>query len=262
MTDKNMSDIAKRKYPQATNFVCDMVEELIEDGELDFPESTFADAVGLHSQGIRFRQTKSNCIQKHLTGAEHTSYYEIDDYLASHLVEFAREKHEFFDFCAHICATNLLSSMPLPFPLTLFGAKLLKGEISRPNPRHRPRASVWLEQSFLWSLTIDVKRLFDLKLTRNDEVSAQISACDAVAEGLTFCGRKTRYSEIKNLMVHPDKAQLRKEFEATSRMFLRSRSTKKILNALHPDFTEEQIKRAIEDVMDINGTFPQGGQKS
>jgi hypothetical protein len=108
----------------------------------------------------------------------------------------------------------------------------------------------------LWSTALDVLDNYDLTLTRNDEGGEKNSACDAVAEGLSVCGRKTRYAEIKNIMVHPDYARLRMEFEVSRKIF--NRSQKILEGGLALDRSQKDVilEATVDDVLDIMGTFP------
>jgi len=73
---------------------------------------------------------------------------------------------------------------------------------------------------------------FGLTLTRNDEAKHKMSVCDALAEALTVCGRKTTYAEIKKLYVHRDFARFRKENAIASDAWKRKESIKMVAAAL------------------------------
>lgn len=246
-----------RKYREATLYLCDYLEDLIgEDGEIDYPESTFADSVLGYSHHVRMRNKPLyNRLFSEENGQRTIPYYEIKEPISVALVKLAENDAEFFDYCSQICSFNVWAEAPLPGPLRLFARKVLIGELARPKKRARPRRKDWLTRSLLWSLTLEVIEEFDLVLTRNDESQEHISACDAVAEALTTCGRKTRYSEIKNLMVHPDNARLRAEFEASRSIMQRWWKAEPPQNALHPDYWEYWVKAAEADVLDILKVF-------
>ena len=94
-----------------------------------------------------------------------------------------------------------------------------------------------------------------MKPTRNDEPRSKHSACDAMAEALTVCGRKTNYTELKNLMVATNKKRFRDEFLACSNMW-RWRN----IRGLDPDATA--AARALETVREILRTIPSKHEKS
>ena len=234
-----------KSYLDATRWACDQVEERIVDGELEFPECTFADAVVEYSAGIEWVQPEDE---------DAPSFYVVTDQMAAQLWRLAAQSYEFFDLCKKICAYNLYANAELPKCLRIFVFEVFEDRLKRPTPRHRVRDRNFLEQIFLWSTTKDITRRFGLPLTRND-VSPSHSACDAMAEALSICGRKTNYTEIKHLMVHPDKKRLRDEFLASIRI-----GSRKNIRGLDPDATAEA--RALETVRDILGTFPTKQEKS
>ncbi|SFL39646.1 hypothetical protein [Shimia haliotis] len=250
-------------YRKATNYACDMVETNIDaEGELDFPSSTFADSVFHYSEHIVLKK-------KHLFNRMHpsyeqseVSYWEIQPFVGFYLWALAELDCEFFDYLVEVCATNIAAKVILLEPLNDFAANALKGELVRPRKARRPRKKDWLAKSFLWSLTLELVEDFDLELSRNDESPNQFSACDAVAEALTVCGRTTKYTEIKNLMVHPDRARRRKEFEVSRAIYSRWRNIDAPRNALAPEFSEFWQEAAKRDVLDILGTFPPTQEKT
>jgi hypothetical protein len=113
-----------------------------------------------------------------------------------------------------------------------------------------------LEKEYLWRPTHKLVQDYDLLLTRNDASSNRTGACDAVAEALTVCGRKTSFTEIKNLMVHPDNQRFREEFEATRKIVSRLDKANTPKNALAPGYGEFWIDASRKDVLDILDTFP------
>ncbi len=233
-----------KAYRDATNWACDQVEGRIVEGKLDFPESTFADAVVEFSAGIEFFRPE-----------DARPFYIVTEVLAAELWVLANDHYQFFDLCRKICAKNVLVDAELPKFLRIFAEQFLEGKIKRPNPNHRERNKDWLAQFFLWSAIGEIARRFALKPTRNDVTRSKLSACDAMAEALTVCGRKTIYSEMKHLMVHPGKERLRGEFLACSNMWRRRNR-----RGLDPDATA--AARALETVREILGTFPTKQEKS
>jgi hypothetical protein len=233
-----------KAYRDATNWACDQVEGRIVEGKLDFPESTFADAVVEFSAGIEFFQPE-----------DARPFYIVTEEMAAQLWLLSDNNYQFFDLCRKICAKNLLADAELPKFLRIFAEQFLDGKIRRPTPNNRERNKDWLAQFFLWSAIGEIARRFALKPTRNDETRSKRSACDAMAEALTVCGRETKYSEMKHLMVHPDKERFRDEFLACSQMWRR-----KDIRGLNPDATA--LARAQETVRDILRTFPTSKGKS
>ncbi len=225
-------------YQDATRWACDQVEEKIVDGRLDFPECTFAETLIEVAAGLELVQPED---------AE--SYYLVTEQLAEHLWLLSMENDEFFDFCARMCATNLLADAPLPECLRIFASQVLSGDLKRPTPPNRPRTRNWLEQMFLWSTIKGIEQKFDLNITRNDVPASSYSACDVMAEALTVCGRKTKYSEIKNLMVHKNSQRFREEILAYVQI-----GRRKNLRGLDPDATA--AARALEAVREIRRTLP------
>lgn len=244
-----------RKYKEATLYLCDYLEDIIgADGEIDYPESTFADSVLGFSSHIQMRNKRVNNRSLGEEPQEAVPYFEVKIPISYALVALAKKDEDFFDYCSEICALNILHEMPLPEPLRLFAYEVLAGKQARPKRQARPRKKNWATKSLLWSLTLEVIEEFDLLLTRNDS-SERYSACDAVAEALTVCGRKTNYSEIKNLMVHPDNTRLRLEFEASKNIMSRWWKVEPPQNALDPDYFDFWVKAAEADVLDILRAF-------
>ena len=231
-------------YQDATRWACDQVEDKIVDGRLDFPECTFAETLIEVAAGLELVQPE-----------DADSYYIVTEQLAGHLWRLSMENDEFFDFCAKMCATNLLADAPLPKCLRIFSSQVLSGDLKRPTPPNRPRNRNWLEQMFLWSTLRGIAQKFNLDLTRNDIPAYSYSACDVMAEALMVCGRKTTYSEMKNLMVHKNSKRFREEIMAFSRI-----GSRKNLRGLDPDATAEA--RALETVREIRRTLPQEKKSS
>lgn len=243
------------QYQEAETYVCDVVEDLIMDGDLSFPSYTFADAVGSFSRGVK-QVTHRTAINPDGAAA-----YLVDESAAAFIVGFAQDDYRFFDLCIDIVSTNVAVGAQMPSPLRHFAASVLRNQFKRPSPRHRPRKANWLEKNFLFSLTQQVTDDFQLTITRNDvphpdSATAYQSACDAVANGLTVCGRQTKYHEIKNLMVHPDNARLRSEFRAAGRIWRRGK-TDLPGNALRPDYWDHRTELTKSDARDIWETFTQ-----
>jgi hypothetical protein len=248
-----------KKYRAATNYACDLVEPFIdESGKLKFAKTNFATSVFLFSEHIELRQKKTlDLLHPDYENSDQVYYDLVGPAIGAILVSLAKADGEFFDYCAHVCGVNILAGIPLPQLLKKFASDVLKGNASRPKKkRSRPRKKVWLEKEYLWRLTHKLVQDYDLLLTRNDDGSNRTSACDAVAEALTVCGRKTSFTEIKNLMVHPDNQRFREEFEATRKIVSRLGKAATPKNALAPGYGEFWIDASRKDVLDILDTFP------
>lgn len=229
-------------YRKATSWVCDIIENLIVDGKLDFDDATFASTLTSWTFGIHLHTNDESC------------WYTVDQHLGSNFVDLSNTDYNFFDLCVEVCSTNIKFGHPIPRPLRGFCSDVLTGKLTRPTPAYRERKRNFLEQLMIWTLVHDVSSKFDLLKTRND-ASAKISACDAVAEAFSVCGRPTRYTEIRDLINHPDKARLRKEFRASAQIYARFLEGSPT-NALSPDYDVQMSKQAAETVRDIIGTFP------
>lgn len=250
-----------RNYLAATTYLCDIVEDDIKDGHLNFPESTFADSILGYSQGIKIARFESPISLGNDDSAAPLRQYQVEEHTAIYLVGLALQIDEFFDYCARIAGHNIAMGAYLPKPLRYFSEGVLTGRISRPAKRSRPRKKNWMERNFIWSITLDAKERFGLALLKDPDLSNSDSACHAVAEALTICGRKTGYDEIKRLMVHSENARLRAEFEAAKRIFFRWEQRPVPRNALSPVYAPFWENAAREDVLDILGTFPVTGRK-
>ncbi len=251
-----------KTYREASNYACDCVEKNIKDGKLNFPESTFADSVFLYSKLIEAAYAKPlNKLHPDYEKVE-CPYYQFKPGIEFFLVLLANRDNEFFDALTDICATNVFAQVPLKPPLNNFAAQVLTGLTKRPPKAARPRKKDWMEKNYLWSLTLELVVDYGLSLTRNDATYDSKSACDAIAEALTICGRKTNYSEIKNLMVHPDFARRRREFEASRSIFFRMYAEDAPQNALDPKYWDYWERAAEEAVVDIMDTFPTDGKKT
>lgn len=219
-----MSGAVLKRYREATSWLADQVEPVIVNGKLDFPESTAADAFAIWSEGCDYEEVESEKKNK--------GYYVITEQAGLLIARGVDDDPNKFDAAAKICAANVLFNEPLPAALRLFASQVLSGEVTRPKQNHRPRKRNWFELSYLYNLSIECSVRFNLFLTRNDEGSNKYSSCDALAEALEVCGRKTKYSEIKNLHVHPDFAVFREEQKQAQRAYKRKESMKKIVRAL------------------------------
>lgn len=249
-----------KDFRAATNYVCDAVEDLIDSkGNFTMGPSTFAESILQYSDLIETKYIPTESRNGELVDFP---YHVLQPNVSDYLVALAYLDEGFFDYCLSICSRNIWANVPLELPLRHFASDVLTGTISRPTKRSRPRKRNWAEKSYFWRLTLNVVDEFGLTPTRNDEGSTRRSACDAVAEGLTVCGRKTSYSEIKNLMVHPDYAKLRSEFEAMQRIANRWRDVSKPEKSTAPNYRDFWSYAARADVMDILATFPPIKKKS
>lgn len=236
-----------KNYLEATVWAADRIEEVVKDGELDFPEYTFADAVTSVSLGIGLGKN-------HLSNSG--PYYVVTDEIAVALLELADNHYQFFDACVSICATNILTGNQLPSPFRLFAANVLEGKVKRPSPRHRERQKNWLAKSFIYETVLAVVEKFELKKTRND-ASESTSACDVVAGALSTCGVRTNYSEVKDIMTHPRYNQLRREFVAVDKILRRANEFENApnVNAFSPGYSDTHLQLSALTVLDILATF-------
>ncbi|WP_157057336.1 hypothetical protein [Loktanella sp. 3ANDIMAR09] len=197
-------------FRAATMFVCDEVDDLIKNGSFALPESSVMDAFLIRASGVA-----NACIKmESFTNAARLESveFEIKSQIATIIVELADRNAEAFDVCAKLSAELLSSGAEMPPPLRDFASKILLGSLKRPTLANRPAKKIFLETYFIWLLVNCVSEKFGLTRTRNDEGSPTLSACDAVAESLSWCGRSTKYSEVKNILVHPSKRKLRDGF--------------------------------------------------
>ncbi|NND21704.1 MAG: hypothetical protein HKO14_06415 [Silicimonas sp.] len=216
-----------RRYPDATRWLCDQVEDVIVDGRLDFPESTYEEMRIGQQIGVEW------------SGADGKAHYSVSDDAARRLAVWSSKSAGYFDAVARICATNIGQGAPLPFALRAFVSSVLVGETCRPRVGHRQPKKNWMERAFLFGLGRSACEKFGLTLTSNDEAGHAHSACDALAEALTICGRTTKYGEIKRLFVHRDFARFREENAKVGEDYKRKKNMKRIVEALMSKDTPE-----------------------
>ncbi|MDU8942385.1 hypothetical protein [Ovoidimarina sediminis] len=141
-----------------------------------------------------------------------THYDTLPHQAALAIAKFSESAPKVFDYAIEICARNVIAGKPVPLGLRFLAADVLKGKAKRPTPRHRESNPDFLRLMTIHDFVLDVESLFHLSITRND-VSPGISACDAVAEGLSEAGYDTKYSLLKDLMVHQRFHLVRKQIE-------------------------------------------------
>ncbi len=183
--------------------------------------------------------------QKKSSEGEQDSFYEMPLAAAVELGRLAETHHEPFDLALHICQMNIAARRPVPLGLDDFCLSILGGKLNRPTPSHRESK---INFPFYLQVSSELELLceeFQLSMTRND-VSPQFSACDAVAEALTELGRKTLYHELKNLMVHPSKQELRNRIRAFKTVFDSEREPR----------NWEQMSKEMRSVAE-EGDFPE-----
>jgi hypothetical protein len=237
-------------YRKATHYVCDQVEEKIVDGELKFPDYTFAQAVADGVPGIDWK-----------TDGQFGSYYQVAEPMATMLNKLAYTNHQFFDLCVEICCCNIGSKISLPGALQYFSIEVLKGNFKRPTPRHRPKKKTWLREAFLIHLAKHLEATYGLTKTRN-EASPKTSVCDAIAEALTTCGCQTTYAQIKHLLTHRNKARIREEVVADLGIQARYFGVEVPNNWLRPETYQFYQDVANAVVRDISPTFNTHSKKS
>lgn len=220
------------RFSEAVEWLTEELKGVVVDGELDFPEITFADAVAHAARLLR------------KTNQAGLDYFEIDGPTGEILTSFATQHYQFFDLCCDICAKNILAERPLPEPLRLYSYSVLKGRAKRPTPSHRERNKDWLEKQFLYCLAVDVNEMFNLSKTRN-KYSTQDSSAHAVSaalKGLGVYGYKPSF--ITGLLSGEKSQNLRNEIQAFEAL-LEIGSQTVPLNALHPDYEPSRVRRAI-----------------
>jgi hypothetical protein len=242
-----------KSYPNATSYLCDFFEDRIENGDFNYNESTFLDTILRMSELIKV--TKPDLSQTDKIYGKNIHSYEVHPLVAQVLVELAEIDESFYDCCAEICSLNILGRSSLAPPMLAFASRVLSGDITRPAKRSRPFKKNWIETSAMYIAALEVSWRFDLFLTRNDEGSNKFSACDAVAEALTICGRKTKYSEIKYLMVHPDKAKFRDQVNMMRKFNKRIEKTKVQDAQIGSDQNIFLLNSILNDVVDIAAAY-------
>ncbi len=75
------------QYNNATMWLCDIVEPLIEGQKLDFPETSFADTFYSFSIGVEMQDCEDGL------------HYKINDHIATDLVDGAMADPDVFDLC-------------------------------------------------------------------------------------------------------------------------------------------------------------------
>jgi hypothetical protein len=112
-----------------------------------------------------------------------------------------------FDLLCHIVATRLFRNEPLSPQLRTFAGLRVAGEIEPPKSSTKV-AKNHVQNLYLICLAYRAAEDFGLTLTRN-EVSAALSACDAVAQALSNLGHQRTWRAIKELIVNPSSEALR-----------------------------------------------------
>lgn len=124
------------------------------------------------------------------------------------LVAMAEGNPHAFDLASYIAGTHVIvmrtTGIDLCSPLSVFAARVLKGEIARPPQPGRPRAATVLLRLWQYGLCRFVAATTPLRLTRNDEPGREraleiFTACDAVAHAFTRAGKRATYANLKSL---------------------------------------------------------------
>lgn len=242
-----------KNYPNATGELCDFFEDMIVDGNFRFEESSFLATILLSANLIKTAPIES----KHVSTASGKMLrgYVIHPIAMRILVALAETDNSCFDCCAEICSFNIIANVDLPLELRGFASRVLYGDLTRPSKSSRPIKKNWLELSTVYLATLMARDTFDLFLTRNDEGHNKYSACDAVAEALTICGRETKYSEIKYLAVHPDKKKLREQVQVMLKLNKRLEKISASDIALNTDETILAQQETLGAVLDIMNAY-------
>lgn len=124
------------------------------------------------------------------------------------LVDLAGQSPHAFDAAAYVAGHLVAIGCAVPLPLRLFAAQVLTGEIKRPPQRGRPRSEDVLLKAQQYALALFTHKNGDVPLARND-ISKTFSACDAVADAFTKCGRRTTYESMKSLCYAANYADVR-----------------------------------------------------
>lgn len=243
-----------KSYLQATYFLCDLLEDRIDGKVLKGSDSTYISAI-LSFTGLVTLDWIDETVETKLNVCKNKRFpfYRVQPFLADILARLAESDEHVYDYCVNLCSTNSISGMSLPYTLRVFASRVLGGDIARPTKSSRPIKKNWMEQLLLYHAALEVSKLYGLYLTRNDEGSNKYSACDAVAEALTICGRPTKYSEIKYLVVHPDRGAFRTQAEAFFKVSKRWGGISENSLILLQNNNQHWEDVAMEDVIDIWG---------
>lgn len=228
----------------------DHLHPVMLNGKLNFPRYTFANAIISYCAGV-----------EEAFWSDGSLYYVVEEEIAEGLTALAKDIPEFYEICVEICIHNLVLRRSLPDPLLNFAvAQLMKLNLGR-DPRlkvnRRPRSKDWLEKFYLWRVVREISEVYRLPISRKEESEPE-SACDAVAGALTFWGRETQFSEIKNLMTHTNFKRHRIEFEVVGRIRWRKETALPNINRLSPSYHLQARKISLEDLADIVSTLPKG----
>ena len=126
--------------------MCDFFESSIVDGDFTYNDSTFLSTVLGVTKLVRLEGSlPSKKKKKSSRVVSKNPHYVIQPLLAHLLFDMAMTNEHFFDFCADLCATNLLANAPLPYHLRVFASGVVGGEYTRPKKNSRPVKKNWFE---------------------------------------------------------------------------------------------------------------------
>jgi hypothetical protein len=243
-----------KSYLEATYFLCDLFEDQIDEGALKGSESTYISSILSFTKLVTLDYVDEEVeTSRKIPKNKRLPFYRVQPFLADILAHLSATDEHVYDYCIELCRTNALAGVPLPYLLRIFSSQVLSQDVCRPSRRSRPVKKIWMEQLLFYHAALEVTRVYGLFLTRNDEGSNKHSACDALAEALTICGRPTTYSEIKYLAVHPDRTAFRSQAEAFFKISKRWSGSNSDGAVLIPDGSEKWERAAIDDVLDIWG---------
>lgn len=114
------------------------------------------------------------------------------------LIELAEGEASAFDALSYVAGMRLAANMELENELRLFAAKVLSGEVARPTKRGRRENQDVVLRAYLFGLAKFIESAASIPLTRND-LSDTYSACDAVAQSLTRCGKAFSYEQMRSI---------------------------------------------------------------
>lgn len=136
-----------------------------------------------------------------------------DENLAA-LVKLAGANPYAHDGARYLAAQLVAVGRVIPMPLRLFAGQLLAGEIRRPRQVGRPPGDDALMVAWQYSLAMFTHRNGGVPLGRSTDqkptAEISFSACDAVAEAFTKCGRRLTYEKMKSICYDASYADVRR----------------------------------------------------
>ncbi|MGB3316442.1 MAG: hypothetical protein WBB85_18735 [Albidovulum sp.] len=203
------------EYLKAVDFAKDFFKDRIVDGKLKTHRAEPTEFLYMFGLPIEQRTDDHEYCP---------TYYVYPEYALRFLLLQMGEDKGAFDLLSRIVISRLFRDEELSHGEKLFVGQIVAGLLKPPPPEGAKLAITFVENLHLLFISRELTEIFGLSLTRNDEVSVGLSACDAVSEALASLGVAKSWRAIKDVNMHPSSQRVREVADSIRKYQIKHRN--------------------------------------